>query len=159
MGLAESAAEFFPEAAWQRRIVHWYRNVFSHVPSTKVREVGYRRTLESSCPRKPRALVMEIKSLIFLILGRPTNQSRESVSVPPDYRRMGSGNRKSFTTALEEPPPSKVFVLPSYRRVPVQKFRLENNTPTIKWLEPVVALNFNIQPLDKIPAQRNALFV
>jgi putative transposase len=40
IGLAESAAEFFPEAAWQRCIVHWYRNVFSHVPSTKVREVA-----------------------------------------------------------------------------------------------------------------------
>src|ERR1700733_662051 len=40
MGLSESAAEFFPEAAWQRCIVHWYRNVFSHVPSTKVREVA-----------------------------------------------------------------------------------------------------------------------
>jgi transposase-like protein len=35
MGLSESAAEFFPDAAWQRRIVHWYRNVFSHVPSTE----------------------------------------------------------------------------------------------------------------------------
>ena len=40
MGLSESAAEFFPEAAWQRCIVHWYRNVFSHVPSTKVREAA-----------------------------------------------------------------------------------------------------------------------
>ena len=40
MGLAESAAEFFPDAAWQRCIVHWYRNVFSHVPSTKVREIA-----------------------------------------------------------------------------------------------------------------------
>jgi hypothetical protein len=40
MGLSESAAEFFPEEAWQRCIVHWYRNVFSHVPSTKVREVA-----------------------------------------------------------------------------------------------------------------------
>ena len=40
MGLAESAAEFFPEAAWQRCIVHWYRNIFSHVPSTKVREIA-----------------------------------------------------------------------------------------------------------------------
>src|ERR1700757_4002156 len=39
MGLAESAAEFFPDAAWQRCIVHWYRNIFSHVPSTKVREI------------------------------------------------------------------------------------------------------------------------
>ena len=40
MGLAESASEFFPDAAWQRCIVHWYRNVFSHVPSSKVREIG-----------------------------------------------------------------------------------------------------------------------
>ena len=40
MGLSESAAEFFPEAAWQRCVVHWYRNIFSHVPSTKVREIA-----------------------------------------------------------------------------------------------------------------------
>jgi putative transposase len=40
MGLMESAAEFFPDARWQRCIVHWYRNVFSHVPATKVREVA-----------------------------------------------------------------------------------------------------------------------
>ena len=40
IGLAESAAEFFPEAGWQRCIVHWYRNIFSHVPSTKVREIA-----------------------------------------------------------------------------------------------------------------------
>jgi putative transposase len=40
LGLAESAAEFYPDAAWQRCIVHWYRNIFSHVPSTKVREVA-----------------------------------------------------------------------------------------------------------------------
>src|SRR5262249_4668667 len=40
IGLAESAAEFFLEAAWQRCVVHWYRNIFSHVPSTKVREIA-----------------------------------------------------------------------------------------------------------------------
>src|SRR4029077_6198900 len=40
LGLAESATEFFPEAAWQRCIVHWDRNIFSHVPSTKVRETA-----------------------------------------------------------------------------------------------------------------------
>ena len=40
LGLAESAAEFFPDAGWQRCVVHWYRNLFSHVPSTKVREVA-----------------------------------------------------------------------------------------------------------------------
>jgi transposase-like protein len=40
IGLAESAAEFFLEAAWQRCVVHWYRNIFSQVPSTKVREIA-----------------------------------------------------------------------------------------------------------------------
>lgn len=40
MGLVESVAEFYPEAAWQRCVVHFYRNVFSHTPSTKVREVA-----------------------------------------------------------------------------------------------------------------------
>jgi putative transposase len=40
MGLAESAAEFFPDARWQRCIVHFYRNVFSQVPRSKMREVA-----------------------------------------------------------------------------------------------------------------------
>src|SRR6478735_8604534 len=40
IGLMESAAEFFPDAAWQRCVVHWYRNIFSHVPSTKIREIA-----------------------------------------------------------------------------------------------------------------------
>ena len=40
LGLVESAAEYFPEARWQRCVVHFYRNVFSHVPAGKVREVA-----------------------------------------------------------------------------------------------------------------------
>jgi putative transposase len=40
LGLVDSAAEHFPKARWQRCIVHWYRNVFSHVPREKVREVA-----------------------------------------------------------------------------------------------------------------------
>ncbi len=40
LGLVESAAEFYPEARWQRCMVHFYRNVFSHVPAGKLREVA-----------------------------------------------------------------------------------------------------------------------
>lgn len=40
LGLSEAAAEVYPESAWQRCVVHFYRNVFSHVPHTKVREVA-----------------------------------------------------------------------------------------------------------------------
>ena len=40
-GLMESAAEYLPDAQWQRCMVHFYRNVFSHVPATRVREVSH----------------------------------------------------------------------------------------------------------------------
>lgn len=40
MGLSESAAEYYPEADWQRCMVHFHRNVASHVPSNKVKAVA-----------------------------------------------------------------------------------------------------------------------
>jgi transposase-like protein len=40
LGLVESAAEVYPDARWQRCTVHFYRNVFSHVPAGKLREVA-----------------------------------------------------------------------------------------------------------------------
>ena len=40
-GLVESIADYLPESRWQRCMVHFYRNVFSRVPSTKVREVSH----------------------------------------------------------------------------------------------------------------------
>ncbi|MBY0113796.1 MAG: IS256 family transposase [Phycisphaerales bacterium] len=39
LGLVEALAEFYPQAAWQRCVVHWYRNVMTATPTTKVREV------------------------------------------------------------------------------------------------------------------------
>ena len=39
-GLVESVGEIFPEARWQRCVVHWYRNVLRTVPKTKWREVA-----------------------------------------------------------------------------------------------------------------------
>jgi putative transposase len=40
LGLVESLAEFYPSALWQRCAVHFYRNVFTAVPSHKVKEVA-----------------------------------------------------------------------------------------------------------------------
>jgi len=40
-GLVESVSDYLPDTRWQRCVVHFYRNVFSHVPSTKVREVSH----------------------------------------------------------------------------------------------------------------------
>ncbi len=40
LGLVETLGEFYPEAAWQRCVVHFYRNVFTVVPKGKVKEVA-----------------------------------------------------------------------------------------------------------------------
>jgi putative transposase len=40
VGLVEALADFYPEAHWQRCVVHFYRNVFTVVPRGKVKEVA-----------------------------------------------------------------------------------------------------------------------
>lgn len=40
LGLVENLAEFYPEAKWQRCVVHFYRNVWTAVPTGKVKEVA-----------------------------------------------------------------------------------------------------------------------
>ena len=40
LGLLEAMGEVFPEACWQRCVVHFYRNVFTAVPQGKVHEVA-----------------------------------------------------------------------------------------------------------------------
>ncbi len=40
LGLVESLAEFYPDALWQRCAVHFYSDVWTAVPTSKVREVA-----------------------------------------------------------------------------------------------------------------------
>lgn len=40
LGLIESLADFYPGAKWQRCVVHFYRNVFTAVPKSKVKDVA-----------------------------------------------------------------------------------------------------------------------
>ena len=40
LGLVENLFEFYPEAKWQRCAVHFYRNVWTAVPTGKVKEVA-----------------------------------------------------------------------------------------------------------------------
>jgi putative transposase len=42
LGLLEALHEFYPEAKWQRCVVHFYRNIFRLVPKGKVKEVAAR---------------------------------------------------------------------------------------------------------------------
>ena len=40
LGLVEALGEFYPEAQWQRCMVHWYRNVFTVTPRGRRKEVA-----------------------------------------------------------------------------------------------------------------------
>jgi hypothetical protein len=40
LGLVENLADFYPDALWQRCVVHFYRNVRTAVPTGKVKEVA-----------------------------------------------------------------------------------------------------------------------
>lgn len=40
LGLVSNLAEFYPEAKWQRCVVHFYRNVWTAVPTSKVKVVA-----------------------------------------------------------------------------------------------------------------------
>jgi transposase-like protein len=40
LGLLEALGEFYPQARWQRCVVHFYRNVFSATPHGKAKEVS-----------------------------------------------------------------------------------------------------------------------
>jgi transposase-like protein len=40
LGLVEALGEVYPEACWQRCMVHWYRNVFTVVPRGRAKEVA-----------------------------------------------------------------------------------------------------------------------
>ena len=40
LGLMEVLGEFYPDARWQRCVVHWYRNVLSVVPKAKAKKVA-----------------------------------------------------------------------------------------------------------------------
>ena len=67
-GLMESAAEYLPDARWQRCMVHFYRNVFSHVPTTRVREVSHMlkaihaQESRDAADRKARAIVEDLRT-------------------------------------------------------------------------------------------------
>ncbi len=80
-GLMESAAEYLPEARWQRCMVHFYRNVFSHVPATKVREVSHMlkaihaQESRDAADRKARAIVDDLRTARMNI-GRPGRAQR-----------------------------------------------------------------------------------
>ena len=82
LGLKESIGDFYPEADWQRCIVHWYRNIFSHVPSTKVRQVSlmlkaiHAQESHAAATEKAAAVISQLRAMK---LGKVADWAEETV--------------------------------------------------------------------------------
>ena len=69
LGMLEAAGEVFPEAKYQRCIVHFYRNVFSVVPKTKVKNVAlmlkaiHAQESREAAIKKAEAVAEELRSM------------------------------------------------------------------------------------------------
>ena len=68
-GLVEAALELYSDARWQRCVVHFYRNVFSHAPNSKI--AGVARMLKaihaqedrSAADTKTREVVAKLRAM------------------------------------------------------------------------------------------------
>ena len=69
IGLIEALGEYYPEARWQRCIVHFYRNVFTYVPRGRMKEVGamlkaiHAQEDREEMRRKAEAVVKKLKEM------------------------------------------------------------------------------------------------
>lgn len=88
LGLIESVADFYPDAQWQRCTVHFYRNIFSVVPRTKMKEVTI--MLKAIHASEDREAALEkadsvIKKLEKMKLGQAAKKIRESIQETLSY--------------------------------------------------------------------------
>lgn len=82
LGLIESLGEFYPEASWQRSVVHFYRNVFTAVPKGKVKEVAAMlKAIDAQEDRKEaaRKAAVVVKKLKGMKLGKAASIVKEGI--------------------------------------------------------------------------------
>lgn len=61
LGLVENLGEFYPEALWQRCVVHFYRNVWTAVPTGRVKEVA--RMLKAIHPQEDAQVAEKLRTM------------------------------------------------------------------------------------------------
>jgi len=91
LGLVEALGEFYPDARWQRCVVHWYRNVLSVVPKAKSKQVAamlkaIHAQEDREAARKKAADVVE--KLQGMRLGKAAEAVREGVEETLSYMQF-----------------------------------------------------------------------
>ncbi len=94
-GMLEAVGEVFPEAKYQRCTVHFYRNVFSVVPHSKVKLVAkmlkaiHAQENKKAAREKTRAVVAELKAMKLKEAAKKVEDSVEETltycDFPPEH--------------------------------------------------------------------------
>jgi putative transposase len=101
LGLVEAAAEHYPQARWQRCVVHWYRNIFSEIPTTKVKEVAamlkaiHAQEDADSAQAKAAAVVEKLRAMK---LKKAAEKVAESVAETLTYYRFPREHHRQIRT-------------------------------------------------------------
>jgi transposase-like protein len=101
LGLVEALGEFFPEAQWQRCVVHWYRNVFTAVPKGKVKAVAamlkaiHAQEDRPAAARKAEDVVEKLKAMK---LGKAAEIVREGVGETLSYMAFPTEHWRQIRT-------------------------------------------------------------
>ena len=101
LGLVEAATEFYPEARWQRCVVHWYRNIFSEVPKTKIKEVAAMlkaiHAQEDGASAQDKALAV-VEKLKAMKLKKAAEKVAESVGETLTYYHFPAEHHRQIRT-------------------------------------------------------------
>jgi transposase-like protein len=83
LGLVECLADFYPGAKWQRCVVHFYRNVFTVVPRSKVKNVAamlkaiHAQEDREAAREKVNAVIKKLKKMKLANASKIVEQSAE----------------------------------------------------------------------------------
>jgi putative transposase len=97
LGLVENFADFYPEAKWQRCVVHFYRNVWTAVPTGKVKEVAamlkaiHAQEDAAAAKQKARLVVEKLRAMKLAkaaeIVENGIDETLSYYSLPPEHWR------------------------------------------------------------------------
>lgn len=101
LGLLEALVDFYPQAKWQRCVVHFYRNVFTAVPKTRVKDVA--AMLKAIHAQEDREAAEEkiaavVKKLKKMRLGNAAKIVEEGASETLSYYDFPSQHWRSLRT-------------------------------------------------------------
>ena len=101
LGLVEAVAECYPKARWQRCVVHWYRNVFSHVPRGQLDVVARMlKAIHAQADRKAATLKAKtvVTKLTVMKLRKAATLVRETVNQTLTYSAFPSTHWRQIRT-------------------------------------------------------------